>query len=65
MNILNSILYLLETFIVIPEFLLILQLLGIAVKIFINFYEFNLIEECSCGNDYYFYPAQKGTKTGL
>jgi len=31
----------------------------LAVKTFINYYEPALIEECSCGNDYYFYPRQK------
>ncbi len=37
----------------------------LAVKTFINFYEINLIEECSCGNDFYFYPGQKVTQKGL
>lgn len=31
----------------------------LSVKTFINFYEPNLIEECTCGNDYYFYSSQK------
>ena len=37
----------------------------LAVKTFINFYEPNLIEERSCGNDYYFHPAHKNTQNGL
>lgn len=37
----------------------------LAVKTFINFYEPNLIEECSCGNDYYFHPAHKNSQNGL